>query len=146
MTPRRTFLTSLSAVGALLLGRAAGAAPKQSGHRVVFDLTAEGAERWDAVLRNVENVRRAFAEEGIQVQVVLHGKSLPLIQKTNLEMHDRLKTLAEAGVRFSACRNTMKRFNVTPDMLFSFADTVDSATAELIRKQEAGWAYMKVGV
>ena len=40
--------------------------------------------------------RRAFAEEGIQVQVVLHGKSLPLIQKTNLEMHDRLKTLAEA--------------------------------------------------
>jgi hypothetical protein len=133
------------------LGLAAGregAAQNQKGprkHRVTFDLSAEGQERWDGALRNVENVRKAFGPENVEAQIVVHGKALSLLQKTNREMEGRLRGVAESGVRLSACQNTMKRFNVTQDMLFPFADTVDSAVAELVRKQEAGWAYIKVG-
>ena len=147
MNTRRSVVVALAGTLGLAAGREA-TAQKQKGtgkHRVTFDLSAEGQERWDGVLRNVENVRKAFGPENVEAQIVVHGKALPMLQMTNRGMEERLRVVAESGVRLSACQNTMKRFNVTQDMLFPFADTVDSAIAELVRKQEAGWAYIKVG-
>jgi len=37
----------------------------------------------------------------------------------------------------------MRDRNLTDEDLFPFASTVDSGVAELVRKQEAGWAYVK---
>ena len=51
----------------------------------------------------------------------------------------------EAGVVFAARENTMKKQNVTKDQLMPFVTTVDSGVAEVVRKQEAGWAYIKGG-
>ena len=34
---------------------------------------------------------------------------------------------------------------VTTEDLFPFASQVDSGVAELIRKQEAGWSYIRAG-
>jgi intracellular sulfur oxidation DsrE/DsrF family protein len=51
----------------------------------------------------------------------------------------------EAGVVFAACENTMKKQNVTKEQLMPFVITVDSGVAEVVRKQEAGWAYIKGG-
>ena len=150
-TDRRTTLADiLSAAGALLgaalfSGQRAAAAESRK-HRVVFDLSTESAERWDAALRNVENLRRLFGPENVEAQVVVHGRAYPLLQTTNAAMEGRLRGLAAGGVRLSLCQNTMKRYNVTRESLFPFADTVDAAVAELVRKQEAGWAYLKVGV
>jgi intracellular sulfur oxidation DsrE/DsrF family protein len=56
-----------------------------------------------------------------------------------------MKQLADGGVIFAACRNTMKRKNVAPDQLLPLAGTVDSGVAEVVRKQEAGWSYIKSG-
>ena len=39
----------------------------------------------------------------------------------------------------------MKKQNVTKDQLLPFVTTVDSGVAEVVRKQEAGWAYIKGG-
>ena len=146
MNRRLTIAAVLTGMAGVAAGRKAVAEEKGTGkHRVAFDLSAEGQERWDGVLRNVENVRKAFGPENVEAQVVVHGKALPLLQKTNGELEGRLRVLAENGVRLSACQNTMKRFNVTKEMLFPFVDTVDSGVAELIRKQENGWAYIKAG-
>ncbi|MBA3883868.1 MAG: hypothetical protein H0X73_14470, partial [Chthoniobacterales bacterium] len=50
------------------------------------------------------------------------------------------------GVVFSACENMMKKKNVTKEQLLPFATTTDSGIAEVIRKQEAGWSYIKSGI
>jgi len=145
MNRRRSFFAGAAAVLGTLVGRAVGAQAGKK-YRVVFDLTAEGPERWDGALRNVENVRKALGPENVEVQLVVHGKAYPLLQKTNTEMEGRLRGLTEGGVRLSLCQNTMKRFNVSKESLFPFADTVDAAMAELVRKQDAGWAYIKTGI
>lgn len=148
MNRRRSLVAAASAAAAaaagLLPGRRAAAAEGKQ-HRVVFDLSAEGPERWDGALRSVENVRRAFAPEAVEAHLVVHGKAFPLLQKSNTAMEARLRELQAGGVRLSLCRNTMKRFSVPAESLFPFADTVDAAVAELVRKQEAGWAYIKTG-
>ncbi len=144
---RRTSLMALfTGAAAVLTGRRTAAALAGKMHRAVFDLTAEAPERWDAALRNVENLRLAFGPEHVEARVVVHGKAYPLLQKTNTAMGERLRALQEGGVRLCLCRNTMRRFNVTQESLFPFVETVDAAVAELVRQQEAGFAYLKVGV
>jgi intracellular sulfur oxidation DsrE/DsrF family protein len=56
-----------------------------------------------------------------------------------------MRKLADAGVVFAACENTMKRKNLTKADLFDFATTVDAGVAEVVRRQEAGWSYVKSG-
>lgn len=144
MDRRGSLLALVTGAAALLTGRRATAADGKK-HRAVFDLTAAGPDQWDAALRNVENLRRAFGAEQLEAQLMVHGKAYPLLQKTNTAMEARLRELQQGGVRLSLCRNTMKRFQVSLESLFPFAETVDSAVAELVRQQEAGFAYLKVG-
>lgn len=144
MDRRGSLVALFAGVAALLKGRPGNAAGGKK-YRAVFDLTADTAERWDGALRNAENLRKALGPENVELQVVVHGKAYPLLQKTNTAMEERLRALQEGGVRLSLCQNTMRRFNVEKESLFPFADTVDAAVAELVRKQEAGWAYLKVG-
>ncbi|MDP1660595.1 MAG: DsrE family protein [Phycisphaerales bacterium] len=79
------------------------------------------------------------------VEVVLHGKGLGMLMGTNTPQKSRMEALAGAGVVFAACENTMKRKNVTKEQLMTFAVTVDSGIAEVVRKQEQHWSYIKSG-
>lgn len=144
MNRRGSLLALLASAAGVVTGRRAEAAGTKK-HRAVFDLTADTPEKWDGALRNIENLRRAFGAENVEAQLVVHGKAYPLLQTSNSAMEGRLRELTRGGVRLSLCRNTMKRFNVAAESLFPFVETVDAAVAELVRKQEAGWAYLKVG-
>jgi intracellular sulfur oxidation DsrE/DsrF family protein len=64
----------------------------------------------------------------------------------NATLADRMKKLADAGVVFAACENSMRKKNVTKADLLPFVTTVDSGVAEVVRKQEAGWSYIKSGI
>ncbi|MOA61796.1 DsrE/DsrF-like family protein [compost metagenome] len=58
---------------------------------------------------------------------------------------ERMERLSRGPVFFAACRNTMEGRQLTPDALLGFAQVVPSGVAELVRKQEAGWSYLKPG-
>lgn len=137
------------ALASVALSTAALAAQQRSKgnkqHQVVFDMAAGGEEAWQGVLNNVENVRKSLGESNTEIAVVLHGKALGLALRTNTSQQERIKSLADAGVVFAACENTMRRLNVKRAELLPFVTTVDSGVGEVIRKQEAGWAYIKAG-
>ena len=112
-------------------------------HHVVFQLTeAEGPE-WNVLPLHVNNMRAAFEKDGgSQVEVVFFGAGLNMLRKTNTAYEQRLKQLADSGVTLAACQNAMRVMNIKTEDLFPFASQVDSGVAELVRKQEAGWAYI----
>lgn len=114
-------------------------------HQVVFEVTTDNPEQWEAVLNNVENVQKAFGAENTKIEVVAHGKGLGLVMKTNAARAERLQKLSEGGVVLAACENTMRRKDIQKEALLPFATTVDSGIAEVVRKQEADWAYIKSG-
>ena len=94
----------------------AGAAPAAAGrHRVVFHVTGEGDERWDPVPGNVENLREAFGPATTVVVLVAHGKGLGMVIVANNKYAERMKRLADGGVAFVACENTMRKKHVTKD-------------------------------
>lgn len=53
------------------------------------------------------------------------------------------RMLSEDGVVFAACENTMQKMNVTKEQLLPFVVTVDSGVAQVVRRQEQGWSYIK---
>ena len=145
MTKYIILTLTILGVGAALFA-AVGAAPAKQEHRVVFQVTSEGDEQWDALLNNVENVRKAFGPDKTEIAVVAHGKGLGLVMGGNEARQQRMKKLSDGGVGFVTCENTMTRKNVTKDKLVPFALTVDSGVAEVVRKQEQGWSYIKSGL
>jgi intracellular sulfur oxidation DsrE/DsrF family protein len=135
----------LAAIVLLVAGFSAAsqtaATPK---HRAVLQMSEPRGDEWSYLLAHVQNVRIAFANDGgVDVEVVFFGPGLNMLRKTNTDSEEILKRFAKEGVKLAACRNSMRDRNLTTDDLFPFITTVDSGVAELVRKQEAGWAYVK---
>ncbi len=138
-------LTALAVVPLSLLNAQAGKSSTGKTHKVVFEVTQEGPEQWTALLNNVENLRVALGAE-TEIEVVAHSKGLNLMIAQDNALAERMKKLVDGGVVFAACKNTMKKKNVTREQLLPFVKTTDSGVAEVVRKQEAGWSYLKSGV
>jgi intracellular sulfur oxidation DsrE/DsrF family protein len=91
-------------------------------------------------------LRKSFGVEHTEIEVVGHNAGLGMMLLKDVELSDRMKKLAHGGVILAACENTMRMKRVTQADLLPFVTTVDSGVAEVVRKQEAGWAYLKSGV
>lgn len=127
-------------LGAIVAG--ARAADSDRPNRVVFEFTSEKPDHLTAIVRNVENLRTALGAD-TRVVVVAHGPGIMLVQKSNELSAMTMRKLADAGVTFAACENTMKRKKIAKSDLLDFSTTVDSGVAEVVRKQAAGWSYVK---
>ena len=114
-------------------------------HRVVFEITTEKVEAWHGVFNNIVNLRLALPAPW-ELEVVAHGKAIRALKEGGLgEEGQRGQALRREGVVIGACENSMKREGFSPADLYSFATPVDSGVAELVRKQEAGWSYIRSG-
>ena len=80
-------------------------------------------------------------------QSLIKGIGLVLGKTTtdSAELKARLERLHADGVVFAGCENTLARMKIDRKELVSFATTVPSGVAEVIRKQADGWAYIKSG-
>lgn len=114
-------------------------------HKVIFEVSVDGLEQWEGIVTNVENLQKTLAGEGTQIALVAHGKGIGLILKKNEAMRNSLQSAFASGVCFAACENTMRRMHLQKQDLMQFAVTVDSGVAEIVRKQESGWSYIKSG-
>ena len=118
----------------------------ESRHRVVIEVTREGTEQWVAALNYAENLRKVFGPANTEIELVGHNAGLKMMLAKNAELSGRMKKLADDGVVFAACENSMRKMKLTKADLVPFATPVDSGVAEVVRKQEAGWSYLKAGV
>ncbi len=126
----------------LLLGLLLLAPPRA--HRVVVSLTASGTQVYNVVLGNVENIRKDFAPEPVEIEVVCFASGVDMLLKSS-HQGARLMKLSKAGVVFAACASTLRARKIDPKAMVPFTKVVPSGAAEVVRKQEAGWAYLKGG-
>jgi intracellular sulfur oxidation DsrE/DsrF family protein len=137
---------SLGLAGARAADRAGHAGqPRAPGkHRVVFHVNVDQEERWQEVLTNVENVQKAFGPENVEIEVVTHGAGVGLVQARNAALRERVERISKTGPVFAACNNTLSKKELTAADLDTGVKVVDSGLAEVIRRQEEGWTYVKL--
>jgi uncharacterized protein len=119
-------------------------------HRVVLDIGIEGTDKWEAVFRNIDNLRADLGPGNVEVEGVIHGKAWPLLVRPEkggvAEFHPKVEAAIRSGVKLVLCENTMKRNKLEKADVLPYAATVSSAIGELVKKQTDGWAYLKLGV
>ena len=128
---------------AALILVAVSAAPAKP-HRVVVELNSPGKTAYNTVLGNLENLAKAFKPDPVEIEVVCHGDGIGLLAKTS-GFEARMKKLTRQGVQFAACNNTIKGRHIDLNRLDPFIRVVPSGVAEVVKKEEAGWSYLKGG-
>lgn len=145
---RRAFLANfigLAAVAATLPARAA-----QHGHglvHVVYEIDEKSLSRERAVLRNVRNNLNATGPKHMDLEVVIHGGGIHLLERarTDQQLQATIDNLKLDGVRFRVCHNTLvsNKLDYHHDLYDVHAkDIVPSGVAYLVNRQLQGWAYM----
>jgi intracellular sulfur oxidation DsrE/DsrF family protein len=112
-------------------------------HRVVLDVSTVLYDGWAQAIVNAESLLTTFGPAHVQIEVVVRGPGLAMLMKSDTEFADRLSALAHRGVQFAVCGETLASSRSGPHDLFPFAVVVDSGVAELVRRQESGWSYIK---
>ena len=112
-------------------------------HGIVFQVSVNDPERWTGVLANAENLQKAFGPDSTHIEVVCFGKGLDMLLNTDAPLAGRIAKDHAAGMAFAACRNTLRARDLAPADLLPAVTPVDSGVAEIVRKEEAGWAYLK---
>mgnify|MGYP000225738313 FL=1 len=114
-------------------------------HKVVIQLNTADTASWSSTIGNIRNLQKIWPNN-ISIEVVAHGKGLDLIVANKTHIANDVNALSKEGVVFAACENSMRKHNVTKADLLPVAITVPSGVAEVILKQEQGWAYLKATV
>jgi intracellular sulfur oxidation DsrE/DsrF family protein len=114
-------------------------------HNVVIQLNTADTASWSSVIGNIKNIQKVWPNN-LNIEVVVHGKALDFLVKEKTYFKDEIQLLSLQGIKFNACENTMRKHNITADMLVKDAGTVPSGVAEVIMKQENGWSYLKSGL
>jgi intracellular sulfur oxidation DsrE/DsrF family protein len=104
-------------------------------------------------LRNVKNHLNAVGDENVELIVVTHSSgAFALVDgamgKTDsngkvYNFTDQVASLANRGVKFQICANTIKGKNIDMAKINENADIVPSGVAQVAHLQQEGYMYVK---
>ncbi len=144
---RRHFIQSL-ALAMLALAGSGIAAPAIAAEpvKVLYHLS-EGIDQASRALANIRNHLRA--EPDSRIVVVAHGEGIRFLLADARERNGKpfdaaVAALAEQGVAFKVCRNTLTAHAVPAEKLLPQATLVPSGVAEVARLQaREGFVYLR---
>jgi intracellular sulfur oxidation DsrE/DsrF family protein len=111
-------------------------------HKVVVQLNTSDTLVWHGALKNISNLQTALGST-TQIELVAHGSGIGILIDGKTTQKAKIAELAATGVLFKACENTIRERKIDRSTILTQAGTVPSGVAEVVLKQEAGWAYLK---
>ncbi|MEQ1667078.1 MAG: DsrE family protein [Sulfuriferula sp.] len=143
------FLAASMAVFSLmfapLLHAASSSAQDTDPIKVVYHITDN--TRASSLLKNVQN--HLEAAPGTKIAVVAHGKGIDFMLNNAQDANGNpynvmMETLAQQGVQFKICNNTLKSRNLTAADVAYPVTIVPAGIAEIARLQaKEGYVYVK---
>lgn len=115
-------------------------------HKVVYQFNKADPDYQNHVLFSVGAMLRKYGDN-VKIVVVAFGPGIHILGKepkrpVSEEIKQRVSSLAQYGVEFHACGNTMKSLNWAEEDLHDFAQVVEVGAADLMELQEQGYSYI----
>ncbi|MBI1424174.1 MAG: hypothetical protein GC149_11950 [Gammaproteobacteria bacterium] len=114
-------------------------------HKVVFQISSSDPVTQNLVLNNAVNLRKELGPDNSDIIVVAYGPGLTLLTKASKQA-ERVKSLAQDGITFDACSNTMhameKKTGKMP-VLIDGVKIVPSGVARIVELEEKGYSYVR---
>ena len=119
---------------------------ESSAHKIVYQLNKADPKYLQSVLFSAGELLRKYGDD-VEIIIGAIGPGLHLIGKhperpISAELQQRASSLAEYGVAFHACGNTMKSLGWTEKDLFDFAKVVPIGVDDIMQLQEKGYSYI----
>jgi len=122
---------------------AAPADPAQAAReQAIFAVSDDDTKRWNLTLGNIGNAIEGIGAGAADIELVVYGPGIAMLKKDS-PVADKLAAAQARGVRIVACQNSMRGYHLEQSDLAPGVGTVPSGVVELIRRQHAGYAYVR---
>jgi intracellular sulfur oxidation DsrE/DsrF family protein len=121
---------------------ATAAAPVDGKERAIFAVSDDDARKWNLTLGNIGNAIEGLGTDAGDIELVVYGPGIAMLKKDS-PVADKIAAAQKKGVRIVACQNSMRGFNLQQSDLAPGVGSVPSGVVELIRRQHAGYAYVR---
>lgn len=113
-------------------------------YKVIFYLDDEG--KVGTVYRGIMDLINEMEEEGqeLEVQLLAGFSGVKPFMKNKEENREGINILLEKGVKIALCNKALRVSYLTKEDFIEEATIVKSAVGELTRKQNNGWAHIKL--
>ena len=113
--------------------------------KVVLQLSDPNPFKQTLVLNVASNLKKILGQDQVDVEIVAFGPGLRLLQEGNANT-GRIQSLADQGVTFSACAQTMKKFTKIlgeKPALNSHAKVVTGGVTRILELNKQGYTLIK---
>jgi intracellular sulfur oxidation DsrE/DsrF family protein len=109
---------------------------------VVIQVSENDPAKWEMALINARNVRKAYGDKNIGIEIVAYGPGLNMFRSDSAAATG-MDEAAQHGVKLLACGNTMAMTHTTQQDLNPLVGVVPAGIVEIMQKQKAGYAYVR---
>lgn len=127
----------------LMVGVALTEVKAQESPKIVMHLQTADTLVHKSLVNQITNMKKEIPDA--QVAVVCHGPGMDFLLRSKSYYVNKINALKLSDVSFIGCQFTMKQKNIKPEDLVPFAQTVPYALVDIVKKQQAGWIYVKLG-
>ncbi len=118
----------------------------KSAHQIVYQLNKADHEYIAHILFSAGELLRKHGDD-VEIVVAVFASGIHLLGKRPgrpipLELQQKASSLAQYGVAFHACGNTMKSIRWTEKDLLDFAKKVPIGVEDIMLLQEKGFSYL----
>jgi len=118
------------------------AAPAEGKERAIFGVSDDDTKKWNLTLGNIGNALEGLGADAADIELVVYGPGIAMLKKDS-PVADKIAAAQKKGVRIVACQNSMRGYHIEQGDLAPGVGSVPSGVVELIRRQHAGYAYVR---
>jgi intracellular sulfur oxidation DsrE/DsrF family protein len=112
-------------------------------YNVVFDITNNEPAIQQRMIVLIKEIISASPDA--KIEVVFYGNSISIIDKSKSAVSDDIAKLSEnKQVQFRVCAIAMKKHDLDESGLVSGVQSVPDGVYEIVKKQAAGYGYIKI--
>lgn len=112
-------------------------------YQVIFHLAEDSVEKTNEVFNNIRNLLVDLGEGNVDVELLVNGKGVLTMRKSNESNAIRVRHLFAQGVKVAVCENSIKHLKIDRQELIPEIEVVPAGVSELVKKQKEGWAYIR---
>jgi len=130
------------AAGAAPAAPAAAATPAAGKEHAIFAVSDDDTKKWNLTLGNIGNAIDGLGADAADIELVVYGPGIAMLKKDS-PVADKIAEALKKGVHVVACQNSMRGYHLEQADLAPGVGSVPSGVVELIRRQHAGYAYVR---
>ena len=112
--------------------------------KAVLHIDLEDKSRVSTALGNTRNFLEQTSGQASDLRLVINHNAVKFFTRAAAgDFTQAMERLADDGVRFLICSNSLQALDINPADLLSVCEVVPAGIVELIRLQQEGFAYVK---